>query len=121
MKRLTLLAAVAALGIGGVATAQMTTQEQHVAPNGAVRTTTTHVGPMGGVHETTRVDRPDGTTRVIQRDERMVDHRGDNMGRDHMGGDMRMHDRGWHRGWNHRQVCKVTWHHGHRMRRCWNR
>jgi len=117
MKRLTLLAAMAALGLGGAAAAQMTTQEQHVAPNGTVRTTTTHDGAMG-THSTTRVDRPDGSSRVIQRDDRMGEgHMGDGRGDRHMDGDMRMHGHGWH----HRQMCKVTWHHGHRIRRCWNR
>lgn len=116
MKRLILLAAVATLGLGGTATAQMTTQEQHVMPNGNVRTTTTHEGPMG-VQATTRVDRADGSTRIVHRES---EWRGDRDG-------MRMHDegrrgdRGWHRGWRNHRVCKVTWHHGERMRRCWNR
>lgn len=113
MKRLTLLAAIAALGLGGAATAQMTTQEQHVAPNGTVRTTTTHEGAMG-TRSTTRVDRPDGSTRIVQRDDRMGDG---HMGDGHRGDDMHMHGHGWH----HHQMCKVTWHHGHRVRRCWSR
>ena len=117
MKTLTLLTAVAAFAASVPAMAQMST-DQHMMPNGNVHTTTTTETPMG-TRSTTRVDRPDGSTRIVHRETTAM---GD-QDRWHDGDRGRMHDgdHGGHRGWRHHQVCRVTWHHGHRIRRCWSR
>ena len=123
MKTLTVLAAMASLAIAGPALAQMSSQQ--VMPNGNVRTTTTSDTPMG-THSTTRVDRPDGSTRVMERDSNGMGSMRDNRDmRDNreMRDNRDMRDHHGRGGWNHgrHRVCETHWRHHQRVRRCWMR
>ncbi len=93
------------LGIAGTAQAQMTSTTQTTTPNGAVRTTT-KTNTMDGSASTRTVDRADGSRTVVRR---QTDANGDTRSvRRERGSDMV-------------RVCHSRWHHGHRVRRCYDR